>query len=149
MLADNSAETTSSGSVRKMKPVSIALLAGMVICTFLRPVSAAPPTKFKEKVLWSFGNGADGAYPEASLINVNGVLYGTTETGGIRSAGTVFSLDPSTGVEKVLHSFCSKRNCGDGAYPVAGLIDVDGTLYGTTPGGGTYQSGTVSPYQVI
>jgi uncharacterized repeat protein (TIGR03803 family) len=35
-----------------------------------------------ETVLHSFGDGADGQAPEASLIAVNGILYGTTENGG-------------------------------------------------------------------
>jgi uncharacterized repeat protein (TIGR03803 family) len=31
----------------------------------------------------------------------------------------------------------------DGRHPAAGLIDVRGTLYGTTPNGGAYGDGTV------
>jgi uncharacterized repeat protein (TIGR03803 family) len=41
---------------------------------------------------------------------------------------------------KVLHSF---SGLGDGYYPAAGLIDVNGTLYGTTTSGGAYRNGTV------
>jgi hypothetical protein len=35
-----------------------------------------------EKVLHSFGSGGDGAWPEASLIEAKGKLYGTTLFGG-------------------------------------------------------------------
>ncbi len=35
-----------------------------------------------ESVLYSFKGGADGEDPYASLINVNGTLYGTTDGGG-------------------------------------------------------------------
>ena len=42
-------------------------------------------------------------------------------------------------IPRVLHSFSKP----DGAHPQAGLIDVDGTLYGTTNEGGTYGYGTV------
>jgi uncharacterized repeat protein (TIGR03803 family) len=42
----------------------------------------------------SFGKGNDGASPVAGLINVGGVLYGTTSEGGGANAGTVFSLSP-------------------------------------------------------
>ena len=69
------------------------------------------------------------------MIAVRGTLYGTTYYGGEdNDGGTVFSVD-STGVETVLHNF-GKR--ADGIYPQASLIDVNGTLYGTTFGGGTY-----------
>jgi uncharacterized repeat protein (TIGR03803 family) len=93
----------------------------------------------KEKVLHAFGIGTDGAAPFASLIDMNGTLYGTTERGGAYSCagygcGTVFSITPS-GSETVLHSFGSE---GDGSAPVASLIDLHGTLYGTTVRGGAY-----------
>ncbi len=99
----------------------------------------------KEKVLYSFRNGAHGANPDAGLIDVNGTLYGTTPTGGAYSksligCGTVFSITPS-GTLNVLHDFCSSS--GDGESPQAGLIYVNGTLYGTTAKGGTHGAGTV------
>jgi uncharacterized repeat protein (TIGR03803 family) len=87
----------------------------------------------KEQVLHSFGNANDGATPLASLLEINGRLYGTTEHGGEYDRGTVFSITRA-GKEKVLHSFGLGT---DGINPFAGLIDVNGTLYGTTAGGGT------------
>jgi|HubBroStandDraft_6_1064221.scaffolds.fasta_scaffold29206_3 uncharacterized repeat protein (TIGR03803 family) len=90
----------------------------------------------QEKVLHAFTGGADGANPRAALIDVNGTLYGTTFHGGdtkCKGCGTVFSITPS-GAEKVLHSFSGPP---DGAWPAAALIDVNGTLYGTTAEGGT------------
>ncbi|MFY9720344.1 MAG: choice-of-anchor tandem repeat GloVer-containing protein [Candidatus Cybelea sp.] len=99
-----------------------------------------------EKVLHSFGSGTDGAVPNAGLISVKGTLYGTTSEGGAYSCGsnhttcgTVFSIEPD-GKEKVHHSFGSGT---DGSNPNAELIDVNGTLYGTTSDGGTYGRGTV------
>jgi len=80
------------------------------------------------------GSGKDGGYPSAGLIDVHGKLYGTTMGGGKAGAGTAFSIDPTTGAEKVLHSFFTVGT--DGAYPAAGLIDVKDTLYGTTQSGG-------------
>jgi uncharacterized repeat protein (TIGR03803 family) len=96
-------------------------------------------------VLYAFcsqQNCADGAYP-LQLIDVKGTLYGMTQSGGAFNSGTVFSVDPDTGTETVLYSFCSQQNCTDGDFPVSGLIDVKGTLYGTTGGGGQYNGGTV------
>ena len=93
-----------------------------------------------EKILWSFGNGTDGANPLAGVVlDTNGNLYGTTEYGGAYGYGTVFELT-SSGPEKVLWSF---GNGTDGAYPFAGLILYKGNLYGTTANGGAYGDGTV------
>ena len=101
-------------------------------------------TSGKETVLHSFGAQGDGALPHASLINVKGTLYGTTFEGGANCSasggcGTVFKITTS-GAETVLHSFGKKR---DGGYAGAGLINVKGTLYGTTIGGGATGYGTV------
>jgi uncharacterized repeat protein (TIGR03803 family) len=96
-------------------------------------------TAGKEKVLHSFGDKSDGANPAyTSLIAVKGTLYGTTESGGTHhNAGTVFSITRG-GSERVLHSF---GNGSDGDFPAGGLIDVGGTLYGTTISGGTNYCG--------
>jgi uncharacterized repeat protein (TIGR03803 family) len=107
-------------------------------------------TNGREKVLHSFGAKDDGAKPEASLIEVKGTLYGTTAAGGGRypcngkytfddGCGTVFSITPG-GTEKVLHSFGPGRHAH---FPRASLIDVGGTLYGTTAAGGTHNQGSV------
>jgi uncharacterized repeat protein (TIGR03803 family) len=98
-------------------------------------------TTGKETVLHSFGTGSeDGDYPVAGLFNVNGTLYGTTLEGGASCCGTVFAVTTS-GKETVLHSFPS--GSGDGENPYAGLINVNGTLYGTTDAGGANGDGTV------
>ncbi|HTT84916.1 MAG TPA: choice-of-anchor tandem repeat GloVer-containing protein [Rhizomicrobium sp.] len=96
-------------------------------------VFSVNPRTGAEKVLHNFTGGTDGARPTANLVDVNGILYGTTEYGGADNDGTVFSLDPSTGAETVLHAFVGT----DGSIPAAGLIDVNGILYGTTVTGGT------------
>ena len=97
----------------------------------------------EEKVVYSFVGGNDGSEPWDSLINVKGLLYGTTSGGGAYQRGTVFVLDPQTGSETVLYSFCNTQNCTDGENPEASLIDNNGTLYGTTGGGGAGGGGTV------
>jgi uncharacterized repeat protein (TIGR03803 family) len=100
-------------------------------------VFSVDPNTGAETVLHSFGSGTDGVDPQAGLIEVNGMLYGTTNVGGTNGGGAVFSLKPKTGKETVLYSFCSQANCTDGAQPEGGLINVNGTLYGTTLNGGT------------
>ncbi|HLY03089.1 MAG TPA: choice-of-anchor tandem repeat GloVer-containing protein [Candidatus Cybelea sp.] len=113
---------------------------------FYGTVFAVTPSG-KETVIHAFKEGAgDGEDPWAGLINVSGTLYGTTVNGGAscrssnNGCGTVFSITPS-GKEKVLYSF--KGGTSDGVEPEAGLLNVDGTLYGTTAGGGTNSRGTV------
>lgn len=97
-------------------------------------------TSGKEKVLYSFGAGSDGAGPAAALIDLKGTLYGTTQFGGSQCysnarCGTVFSMTTG-GAETVLYRFAGGS---DGTFPVAPLVDVNGTLYGTTPYGGNQQ----------
>jgi uncharacterized repeat protein (TIGR03803 family) len=98
----------------------------------------------KESVVYSFSGSPDGATPTASLLYLNGTLYGTTERGGGSDAGTVFKISPS-GTESVLHSFGARSASGgaDGAAPTAGLTLVDGALFGTTATGGATGNGTV------
>jgi uncharacterized repeat protein (TIGR03803 family) len=96
-----------------------------------------------EKVLYHFGKGSDGAKPQAAPIAVNGTFYGTTEAGGSSNQGTVFSMVVTArgiGQETVLHSFAGGP---DGDLPFGGLVNVNGTLYGTTFGGGKQGLGTV------
>ncbi len=96
-----------------------------------------------EKVLYHFGKGSDGAKPQAGPIVVNGTFYGTTEAGGSSNQGTVFSMVVTArgiGQETVLHSFAGSP---DGDLPFGGLVNVNGTLYGTTFGGGKQGLGTV------
>jgi uncharacterized repeat protein (TIGR03803 family) len=105
--------------------------------------STLAATPWREKVLHSFGSGADGIDPTSGLIiDAAGNLYGTTAQGGTRNCGTVFELSPAQGggwIETVLHSF--NNNGTDGWYPSRdGLVgDAAGNLYGTTiygPGDG-------------
>ena len=92
-----------------------------------------------EKTLHAFGGSSDGATPLGDLLAYNGAIFGTTEYGGkgrplcANGCGTVFRISPGSGSESVLHAFGAAR---DGSLPVAGLIAVDGTLYGTTQYGG-------------
>ncbi|MGO9561019.1 MAG: choice-of-anchor tandem repeat GloVer-containing protein [Candidatus Korobacteraceae bacterium] len=101
--------------------------------------------------LYQFAGGNDGANPVAPvMIGPNGSLYGTTYEGGGSGCGTVFNLRPepmvpltplTPWVETMLHRF----QCTDGEWPPYGdlVFDHAGNIYGTTSGGGTYDSGTV------
>jgi len=109
----------------------------------LGTVFSIPVTGGTETALYGFKGGQDGSYPAAGLLNVNGTLYGTTQVGGTSNYGTVFKMS-TTGNETVLYRFQGAPSGGpDGAFPYAGLINVNGTLYGATYYGGTSGYGTV------
>jgi uncharacterized repeat protein (TIGR03803 family) len=102
---------------------------------------------WSETTLYGFTGGSDGGYPEAGLIlDSQGNLYGTTDSGGTGTAGVAFELSPpssggSPWNETVLHPF---TDGSDGGYPQAGLVfDSLGNLYGTAFDGGTYGAGVV------
>jgi uncharacterized repeat protein (TIGR03803 family) len=94
-----------------------------------------------EKVLYDFrtaDHSRDGETPYAGLIDVKGTLYSTTDQGGGAPLdGVVYSLS-TAGAQTVLHRF---GNGSDGAHPWSGLVNVKGTLYGTTLEGGSGCSG--------
>lgn len=102
-------------------------------------------TAFKitqQGTLTSFSfDGTDGAIPDAGFLpGRNGLLYGTTSTGGASGNGEVFRLNSQTGVVTVLHSFAGS----DGASPEAPLtLGPGGKYYGTTSAGGADNFGTV------
>lgn len=92
-----------------------------------------------ETVLYSFAGGTDGTGPRSRLLlDGQGNLYGSTTGGGGsgcsgNGCGTVFELSPS-GKETVLYRFTGGA---DGAEPFGDLLmDTEGSLYGTTVGGG-------------
>lgn len=95
----------------------------------------------KEQVLHRFmGSPHDGGVPNGELLDIDGLLYGTTLNGGTRGSGTVFSITTS-GKENVLHSFGFLQGFG-GRAPTPGLAELNQTLYGTTYLGGDDKDGT-------
>jgi uncharacterized repeat protein (TIGR03803 family) len=106
------------------------------------------PTTGAETVIHAFTSVPDGAFPVAGLIYKDGLLYGTTGAGGTAKCpdsdtgcGTVFKLDPTTGVETVIYNF--KNGGRNGLGPAAGVIYDSGILYGTAAQGGRGGAGTV------
>jgi uncharacterized repeat protein (TIGR03803 family) len=96
---------------------------------------------------WDFSvihNFVGVAGPYASpTVDVAGNVYGTAINTGQYGYGVVFELSPtgSGWTYNVLHDFTGGA---DGAFPMSQVtIGPDGTLYGTTEGGGTYGWGVV------
>jgi uncharacterized repeat protein (TIGR03803 family) len=116
---------------------SVVVLVLAVCCLTL----TAPATG-KEKVLYAFTGGADGAYPYGGLVfDSVGNLYGTANSGGTGSGcqfgcGAVYRLTRSgpKWSEQVLYSF---NHDYDAAFPLYGVVlDNQGNIYGTAPNGG-------------
>jgi uncharacterized repeat protein (TIGR03803 family) len=85
----------------------------------------APAGHFR--LLHAFANSPDGADPNGTLVQLNGTLFGVTDSGGTKgNYGTIYSLS-ITGKEKVLYSF----DYYDGYAPEGGLLAYNGLLYGT------------------
>jgi len=94
-----------------------------------------------------FGYGNDGSAITGSLVQAtNGLLYGMSERGGTADSGTIFSYNPNTGAEAVLHSF---KKGSDGWVPFGSLIQAtDGLLYGMAWKGGTNNHGIIFSYNI-
>ena len=99
------------------------------------------PSTRTQTTLYSFTGGSDGAQPRGTLIELNGLFYGTASTGGASNDGTVFTIDPSTGAQAVVYSFAGGKS--DGGGPAGGVIYANNLLYGTTMFGGARNSGTL------
>ena len=92
-----------------------------------------------EKVLHAFSDdGTDGQYPVGALIEVNGLLYGVTFSGGQYSQGTMYSLTTS-GQETIVYAFKginTQDDTDDAASPNSTLVYLNGSFYGTSQNGG-------------
>lgn len=108
-------------------------------------VLAAPRSQAQTfKVIYSFTGHDSAEHPIAGLtIDQHGNLYGTTAWGGAFGSGTVYELRPTPSgfAYSELHDF---GHGSDGNFAWGGVtLGPNGTLYGTTAGGGIRDDGTV------
>lgn len=107
---------------------------------------------YKERVLYRFQSGSDGATPGSPPVFVGKKLYGTAATGGgnpscggapiNRGCGTFYELTPARkkAALTVLHAFTGAPS--DGANPFAGPIFKNGAFYVSTQYGGSSNDGS-------
>lgn len=100
--------------------------------------------KWSYRAIYTFSGEPDGATPASDLtFGPNGSLYGTTRQGGVAGCefggcGTVFRLTPQAGGRWRHETLYAFRGNGDGDAPDGGvIIGGNGTIYGSTPSGGS------------
>jgi hypothetical protein len=95
--------------------------------------------QWKETILHAFSTTTYEYGPLVSLVDKQGVIYGTTNSDPANHLpGTVFRLNPNQS-EESLHSFdilYSFKGVPDGAFPTSLVRDGAGNLYGATQAGG-------------
>jgi len=137
--------------------------AGLLLSAYFALLTSAPRApaqtfKIIHEFPWPDGSAqpAGGTVPGGLTLGPRGELYGVAQNGGEvpitgkaycpQGCGIVYELSP-VGTEwqfAVLHSF---KNAPDGAFPYAPMIlGTDGSLYGTTIGGGFHSDKCPSSY---
>lgn len=100
-------------------------------------------------VLYSFQGGGDGAYPVGTLAAFGGMIYGTTQRGGLCAGscgyGAAFAIDAASGYEQSLYDFPTSSY----SPSYNGLTAYAGSLYGTTaqPGSSIFQIDPLDYYE--
>lgn len=86
-------------------------------------------------VLYAFDSLTSAVAPEANLVSLGGVLYGSSSAGGAHcqpgGCGTVFSISPNGANFQVLYSF---KGGAQGASPGA-IVAVGSRIYGVAQAG--------------
>ncbi|MBK8092244.1 MAG: hypothetical protein IPK32_09780 [Verrucomicrobiaceae bacterium] len=77
----------------------------------------------------------------------DGLLYGTSRSGGANSAGTIFSLN-TTGVLTALYAFPSGSGTTNSSAVAPPVLGPDGKIYGVTYGGGANGLGSAYAYEI-
>lgn len=92
------------------------------------------PTSNAYTVIFHFDHlVAKGSTPIGKLVLFNGLLYGVTHAGGNNYQGTIFTVNPTSGLHEKLFDF----ETASGVNPFGGLtLGPDNMLYGMTSAGG-------------
>lgn len=89
-------------------------------------------------------DGANGAYPNGSLIEYEGYLYGVTTDGGVSDEGLLFRYDKTANIIAKLADFYGSDY---GKHPYGTLtIGPGGKLFGQTYMGGKFGGGIMFDY---
>jgi uncharacterized repeat protein (TIGR03803 family) len=108
------------------------------------------PVSDSEWVAYSFsGEPTDGSEPYANMTYIasTGLFYGMTEQGGSHNEGTIFSFNPTTGLDSILWNFGTQY---DGNNPRGSLLydSTSGIFYAMTFEGGTNNKGAIISFNL-
>jgi len=98
-------------------------------------------------VIHQFTVGSEGLFPVGRVAVSGNTIYGVTTQGGTNlnnfrgGDGIIYRMDTNGSNFSVLRRL--DGTTGDGYQPTFGMVLSGSTLYGTTSGGGTFDSGTV------
>ena len=95
------------------------------------------------------GSTRSGSTPRGRLVQAsNGIIYGTTQLGGLNNGGTIFSLNGTTFTR--LYDFPALPPGTTGSRPTNGLIQpvAGGLLYGMTGSGGVNGGGVIFSFNI-
>lgn len=106
---------------------------------------ASPGSAWTKRIMHAFVGGTDGLLPYAPpIVDKLGIVYGTTNEGGVQLGGTVYLIAPSGNgwTESVIYNLgASAANGADASTALTS--DSLGNLYDTTSFGGVNGGGTV------
>lgn len=88
-----------------------------------------------------------GGQPFGGLAQAaNGLLYGTTQIGGVNGGGVIYSFNTSTNTYTSVYDFTQAT----GRFPLAEpVLAPNGLLYGTTSAGGASNIGVIYSYDPV
>jgi uncharacterized repeat protein (TIGR03803 family) len=129
---------------RNFRNQILRLLIPAMASTLIAQAAPASAREYNLHILHAFcseANCRDGKWGAGLVSDASGNLYGATPFGGANSAGTIFELsrtpDGKRWTYQVLHDFCAKAHCHDGAIVTGPLVVAsNGALYGITNVGG-------------
>lgn len=84
---------------------------------------------------------AKGSVPNGLVLHANGNLYGTTQSGGVNALGTLFSINPDSGILTTLAEFSGTTGSTPGQNPIGTVVARNDLLYGLTQNGGDSNNG--------